>query len=171
MTVADCGRSHCYLNLRKMTLIIVLMLLAALLLVIELVLLPGISVAGIGALLAFGGAVWRTFYVYGSDAGFISIGIAVSVAVVVTILSLRAKTWQRLSLKSNITSSAQEFPAELNVKIGDRGVAITRLAPMGKVEIDGHTFEAKSIDAYVDPKSAVEVTGFENFNVIVRRTK
>ena len=55
------------------------------------------------------------------------------------------------------------------VKAGDRGVAVSRLAPMGKVEIGGRIYEAKSTDVYIDQRSTVEVVGFENFNVVVRK--
>ena len=64
-----------------------------------------------------------------------------------------------------------DMPQDNNVKIGDRGVAITRLAPMGKVEINGKTFEAKSVSELIDEHSHVEVTGYENFNVIVKKVK
>ena len=39
---------------------------------------------------------------------------------------------------------------------------------MGKVDFGGRTYEAKSLDSFVDPRKEVEVVGFENFNVIVR---
>ena len=60
------------------------------------------------------------------------------------------------------------LPAE-ELRIGQHGVTLSRLSPMGKVEIDGRIFEAKAISEYVDQKSKVEVIGFENFNVIVKR--
>ena len=57
---------------------------------------------------------------------------------------------------------------ESELKVGDRGVTLSRLAPMGKVDFGGRTYEAKSLDSFVDPRKEVEVVGFENFNVIVR---
>ena len=42
---------------------------------------------------------------------------------------------------------------------------------MGKIEVGGKIYEAKSLDAYVDPRREVEVVGFENFSVIVKTTK
>ena len=40
---------------------------------------------------------------------------------------------------------------------------------MGRVEIEGRCYEAKSTGAYLDPQTKVEVVGFENTNVIVKR--
>ena len=88
-------------------------------------------------------------------------------SIVGIVLSLRSKTWQRLSLNQKLDSTAAEFP-EKEVKVGDIGTTLSRLAPMGKVEINGKIYEAKSFDIFIDPKQCVEVVAFENFSVIVR---
>lgn len=151
-----------------MTTIIILVLIAMFLLAVELVLLPGITVAAIGAIGACAFAIYKAFVLYGSMGGWITIGAILLLSVLTIAFCLRAKTWKRFTLKDNIDGTSQELPQQYNVKVGDRGTAITRLAPMGKVLIDGNTFEAKSIDKYIDQKSVVEVVGFENFNIIVK---
>ena len=62
-----------------------------------------------------------------------------------------------------------ESPSD-TVKVGERGTTLSRLSPMGKILIDGRVYEAKSIDAYIDQRSEVEVVGFEHIAVIVKRT-
>ena len=59
------------------------------------------------------------------------------------------------------------MPSE-ELRIGDRGTTLSRLSPMGKVEIGGRVYEAKSTGTYVDPNREVEVVGFENFSVVVK---
>lgn len=130
-----------------MWLILILVLIGVLLLVAELVLLPGISVAGIGSLLAFG---------------------AVLLSVLAVFISLRANTWQRLSLKATIDSTSTPTPQQNNILVGQTGTTLTRLAPMGKVRVGEVTAEAKTIDGYINPRQSVEVIGFENTVVIVR---
>ncbi len=151
--------------------IILLILFGVLFLVAEIVLLPGISIGGILALVCYGSSIYMAFRDYGPLTGAV-----VTVAILVlsagaTIVSLRAKTWQRFSLKQQIDSSSMRTPEEDNVRIGARRIALSRLSPMGKVDIGGRIYEAKSLDRYVDPRSEVEVVGFENFNVIVRVIK
>ena len=99
-----------------------------------------------------------------------TIFVALILSLLVTILSLRAKTWQRFALKDKLMSTSSSFPAD-ELKVGDVGVAISRLSPMGKIEVDGKSYEAKSTDVYIDPKIRVQVVGFENFTVIVRRAE
>ena len=86
------------------------------------------------------------------------------------IFSLRAKTWQRFSLKQNIDSVSVANP-ENALQIGAKGVATSRIAPMGKVEVDGTYYEAKSADGFIDQREEVEVVGFENSSVVVRKVK
>lgn len=154
-----------------MWLIITLIILGALFLVAEIILLPGLTVAGVGGFVAYGVAIFLGFSKFGTGGGFIVLGVVVAVSVLAIVLSLRAKTWQRLSLKNNIDSTSQPLP-EHEVNTGDRGMAVTRLAPMGKVQINNGIYEAKSLgDLYVDQKTEVEVVGFENFSVIVKQVK
>ena len=151
-----------------MTAIIILILLGILLVGVEIFLLPGITFAGIGAFISCGIGVYLTFDRYGTGAGFIALAVVLILSIIVIVIGLRPKTWRKLTLKNNIDSTSQQLPQDENVKIGDRGFTLTRLAPMGKVIINDKTFEAKSIDVYIDQKKPIEVTGFDNFNVIVK---
>ncbi len=148
-------------------LIALLIVVGALMLVIELVLLPGVTVAAIGALACYGGAAWLAYDKFGVTGLLVVIAIVIVLSVIATWFSLRAKTWQRFALGEKIESKSQE-PPERKVKIGDRGTAIGRLAPMGTVVIDGRNYEAKTTGSFVDQQTEVEVIGFENFNIIVK---
>lgn len=152
-----------------MGILIVLILLGILLLVVELVLLPGISVAGIGALLSLIAAATYGFLTYGLFGGSITVAIIAILAIAAVVISLRANTWRRLSLNATVDSTSTPTPQQQHVSIGTIGTALTRLAPMGKVQIDTLIIEAKAMDGYIDPKVAVEVIGFDNTSVVVRK--
>ncbi len=145
-----------------------LVLLGLLFLIAELVLLPGVSVGALLALVCDGSAIYLAFTQLGTTAGLVVLAIVLVLSLVAVIFSLRAKTWQRFSLNQKIESSSMPVPAD-DLRIGARGKSISRLAPMGKVEIAGRIYEAKSTDVLIDPKQEIEVVGFENFNVIVKK--
>ncbi len=153
-----------------MWLILLLIVVGLFLLVTEVVLLPGITVAGVGAFLSCGGAIWLAFDRYGTSAGIATVVAVAVLALVALAVSLKTKTWQRFSLKQKIDGVSQPDVSRL-VKEVACGVTLTRLAPMGKVVIDGQSYEAKSIDSYIDPKTEVTVIGFENFSLIVKPNK
>lgn len=148
--------------------IILLLVLGALFLLAELVLLPGVTIGTILSLICYAGAIYLAFTTFGTTIGVVVIGVVILLSLITTIFSLRAKTWQRFSLKQNIDSVSNESP-EMDVKIGDRGVAVSRIAPMGKIEIGGKRYEAKSADVLIDQREEVEVIGFENNSIVVRK--
>lgn len=150
--------------------LILLILLGLLFLFAELLLLPGVSVGALLALICYGSAIYLAFVKFSTTVGIAVLVVILLLSLLAIIFSLRAKTWKRLSLNEQVSSSSMPSP-EAELKIGDRGRAISRLAPMGKVDFDGKIFEAKSFDTYIDARSTIEVVGFENFNVIVKKTE
>lgn len=148
--------------------IVLLIILGMLFLVAELLLFPGLSIGGILAMACYGGAIWYAFDALSVTAGVWTIVAVAILSLLSLIFSLRAKTWQRLALKQEIDSVSMPNP-ESEVAIGAVGVSISRLSPMGKVEVNGKTFEAKSADVFIDQRSKVEVVGFDNFTLIVRK--
>ena len=150
--------------------LILLVLLGLLFLLVELVLLPGVSIGALLTLICYGSALYLAFTNFGVAAGVSVLVVILLLSLLSIIFSLRAKTWRRLSLNEQLSSSSMPSPADV-LKVGDCGRALSRLAPMGKVDFNGKIFEAKSIDTYIDVRSTVEVVGFENFNVIVKKTE
>lgn len=147
--------------------IVLLLLLGVLFLVAELLVITGSIVGALLALLCYGSAIYLAFAQHGTTVGVAVIVAVILLSLISTIVSLRAKTWRKLSLQQELESVSMPLPEE-KLKVGDRGVAISRLAPSGKVEIGGAIFEARSIDGYVEQRKEVEVIGFENFTVIVK---
>ncbi len=148
--------------------IIILILLAMLFLVAELILLPGVTLSGILSLICGGVAIYLGFLNFGPTIGWILVATEIVLMLLTIILSLRSNTWQRLALKQEVGSSASE-PIEEQVALGTRGRTLSRLSPMGTVEIEGKIYEAKLLSGYVDPQCEVEVIGYENSHILVKR--
>jgi len=153
-----------------MTVIIILIVLGILLFVIEFLLVPGVTIAGIGGLVLTVFGVYKAFNDYGSTVGvWVLIG-TILVSVFVIIMSLRARTWNRLMLKTNVDGTVDKDLTEDEVKPGDTGIAMTRLAPMGKIRIKDLVREAKSIEGYIDEHSAIEVVSTEGTRISVKKS-
>ena len=150
-----------------MGMVIFLVLLGLFFLVAELVFLPGAALGVILSLASYAAATYFAFVRIGMVGGFVTLGIIIVLSLIATIISLRAKTWQRFALKNKVEGQSMQTPAE-EVRIGDCGVTISRLSPMGKVLIGGKEYEAKSAEAYIDQRTEVTVIGFENFTIIVK---
>lgn len=152
----------------SVTLIIFLLVaLAVALLAVEAFLAPGIGVAGIGAAVCLIAADVVVYYEY----GFVPAVVATLVSVAVSLLFLwwlsRSKAVDRMSLQSTISSTAATA-AQLSVRPGDRGRALTRLALIGNAEIAGNVVEVKSAGAFIDEGTPVVVVSVSEALVVVQ---
>ena len=112
----------------EMFYIVLLVFFGLLFLVAELVLLPGVSIGAVLALVCYGSSVYLAFRDFGPVTGTVVILVILVLSVIATVVSLRAKTWQRFSLKQEIRSSSMPvIPAE-ELQVGDRGVTLSRWA-------------------------------------------
>ncbi|MFZ5941583.1 MAG: NfeD family protein [Bacteroidota bacterium] len=148
--------------------IIILILLGILLFIIEFFLIPGVTIAGIGGFILTVFGVYKAFADFGPNTGILVLAITLVISVIVIIFALRARTWKRLMLNTDIHSKVDENLTEEQVKPGDTGITITRLAPMGKVEVNGVVTEGKSVEGYISEHVKIEVLEIEGSRLIVK---
>jgi membrane-bound ClpP family serine protease len=151
-----------------MGLIITLIILGTILLLIELLIIPGFGVTGILGILSLVGGVVMAYYNHGNGVGHLTLASAVVICGVLTGFALRPKTWKRLSLNENITAQAITTAEERGLSVGMQGVSITRLAPMGTVKINHTQTEAVTFDGIINPAQKVEIVKIEGAKVIVK---
>ena len=142
-----------------------LILIGLVLIFTEILLIPGVGVAGTLGVISLGGASYYAFYALGTMTGYVVTGINVLLLIALTVYVLRAKTWKRFTLNTNIDSKAI-VPDDVPV-VGDKGKTATRLAPVGMVRIGNHTFEAKALEGMIDPGVSVEVVLIEDNKIYV----
>ena len=148
-----------------MGLIISLIIIGLLLLFAEILLIPGVGIAGILGLVSLGGSCFYAFNQMGGTVGAIVTAVNGALVVGLSIYVLRAKTWKRLSLDTNIDSKAV---ADTGLAVGDRGVTVSRLAPMGSVRFDTELVEVKALEGFVDPEVEVEIVLMEDGKIYVK---
>jgi len=154
-----------------MTVIIILIVLGIFLFVIEFLLVPGVTVAGIGGLVLTVIGVYKAFEDFGSTVGvWVLIG-TILLSVFVIAMSLRARTWSRLMLKTNISGTVDKNLTEDQVKFGDRGTTITRLAPMGKILVNNLVREAKSTEGFINEHTDIEIVSIAGTRISVKPIK
>lgn len=148
-----------------MGLIITLVLLGLILIFAEILIIPGVGVAGILGLLLLGGSCWYTFWEFGTIAGAIVTGANALVLLLLTIWVLRAKTWKKLTLDTNINSKANVL--EVDLKVGDTGVTVTRLSPMGTARFNDVPIEVTAWVGIIDPGTEVRVVSLDGNKIYV----
>jgi len=147
--------------------VITLILVGLVLIFAEILLIPGVGVAGILGLLSVGGSCFYAFYEFGNTTGAIITAVNVVLVVALAVWILRAKTWKRMALETNIDSKAVSSEASV-LAVGDRGRTLTRLAPMGSARFGDYVIEVKALEGMLDPNVDVEVVLIEDNKIYVK---
>lgn len=148
--------------------IALLIVAAAVLLLVELFLAPGISIAGF---LSGGCFIYANYYAFvhlGVAEGCVTLLLSAIVCIGSLVVFMRSKTLDKIALKTDIDSTIDRS-AEANVKPGDTGTATTRLALIGYAQINGHIVEVKSDDGFINEKTPVKVCRIADGTVFVAR--
>ncbi len=152
----------------EVSIVLVLLFAGIAFLLIELFLIPGLSLAGIASLLLTGSSVYYAYAKIGSTAGHLTLLGGLILSGVAVWIFLKSKTLEKMSLKAEIVGKNDPL-AGVKINIGDTGKAVSRLAPMGKVKVNGFVMEAKTNDDFVDEGCSIRIVEILNTNVLVER--
>ncbi|MDP2235454.1 MAG: NfeD family protein [Bacteroidales bacterium] len=149
------------------TIILVLIGVGILMVLLEILVIPG---GGLAGLLGFGlmvTAVWLAFSREGNMAGLITLTATIIVNVGVLVYALRSKTWDKAMLKTNIDGKVNLVDENL-VKAGDTGRTISRCAPGGKAIINNEFFEVHARSEFIDEDTEIEVIKLEGNKIFIK---
>jgi len=147
--------------------IIGLVVLGIFFLVVEVYLIPGISIAGIAGVACMTGGVFMAYVRLGATAGTLTLGLALLGLVGVLYWFYRSKAIDKMSLTTNIDSKTNPFNG-IKVNIGDKGVAVTRLGPIGRVQFNDTVVEGSAENELIDAGTPVVVVDVGTYNITVR---
>ncbi len=150
--------------------IIILILLGLVLLLIEFAVIPGITIAGIGGFLMLIASVYIAFKEYGTVAGFITLAVVLIIAPVMIYYFFKSRQGKKMILESSIGGKVETVNEE-KLKVGDVGKTIGRLAPSGKVKINGEIVEAHSTGSFIDQQKEVKIVKIHTNKIIVEPLK
>lgn len=152
----------------EITIVAILIVVGIVFFIIELFLIPGISLAGIAGTVFLGGGVYYAYSQISSSAGHLALAASIFLLGIAIWIFFRSNALEKMSLKAEI--KGKNDPLEnVEIKIGDKGISQSRLAPMGKVKVNGHIVEAKTNDDFIDPGVEIVVLQVFNTNILVER--
>lgn len=144
----------------------VLILFGILLIVLEILIVPGFIVGIAGAVFVLLGVSW-TWQVYGTTTGIIVTLVSILLTGLSIWSALKTSFWKRFSLRDQLKGKMNVIDKNL-VKVGDRGAAISSLRPMGTVRVNGVRFEAGTEGQMIPPNYPIIVVSVEENKLIVK---
>lgn len=147
--------------------IITLILVGLVLMFAEILLIPGVGVAGVLGLLSLGGSCFYAFHEFGNTVGAVVTAVNAFLLLILTIWVLRAKTWKKMALETSIDSKAVSSESAV-LSVGDKGKTLTRLAPIGSARFGNFVVEVKALEGMLDPNVEVTVVLIEDNKIYVK---
>lgn len=152
------------------TVLITLLVLGMILIVVEIVFIPGTTVVGILGFVCLIGGIYSAFASFGERTGnivMISSGVFLIASVVYI---FKAKTWEKMALNKTIDSRVNENDMS-NLSIDSVAIAVSDLRPMGTIEFENEQFEAETNGEFIEAKSSVNIISIKSNEIIVEKIK
>lgn len=147
--------------------VIALLLLGVLLLLLEILFVPGTTIVGIGGIVLLAIGIYLAYAYLGTQAGHISLAACVAAVFLSLVVLLKGQTWKKMALDTNVEGKGV-VEVEKLVAVGDEGKTITRLNPSGKALFGENIIEVDAAGEFVDAESKIVVTKVEQNKIRVK---
>lgn len=144
--------------------------LGIILILVEIFFVPGVGFVGI---LGFALIILGIYFAYDlkTSYGHISLVTGAVVSFGLAVLAFRENTWIKLGVKSNIAGKTRTEDDLQGLKIGDQGVALGRIAPIGKAKFERNIVEVKAYNNVIENGEKLEIVKIEGSTVVVNKLK
>ena len=142
--------------------------LGLLLIVLEVVFVPGTTFVGLGGAVLSIYGIYLSFEQWGNTGGFITILVTAVVAGVALYYSFTTKSWQKFSLKKSMSGKFND-EISLDLEVGDIGEALSTLKPVGKALFSDKEWEVRSNGEYIDAQNKVVISKIQGTIIYVEK--
>lgn len=150
----------------ELTTVLSLIIFGLLLIVVEIMFVPGTTLVGVAGFVFLAIGVWLSFRYYGSEMGWTTLGGAAVVSGLLFYFAFKTNVWGKFALKSAMKGKVNEGELD-QFKAGQEGVALSALRPVGKAELGARTVEVKTLGAYVDSGTRIRIIQVLSNQIIV----
>jgi membrane-bound ClpP family serine protease len=144
-----------------------LLVIGLILLLVEILFVPGTTVIGIIGLGVSAAGVAYAFLAFESDVALSITALAAVINLVVVWYGFSSGVWKRFSLKSSLKGGAFDGRTD-GVLVGMTGKAVSDIKPFGKVAFGDQILEVKSEEGFIEVGKEVSVIKIENNKILVK---
>lgn len=148
--------------------VLILIFIGLVLLLVELVFLPGTTLIGILGFLVLVGGVWLGYEKMGMAHGHIILSVALVLSVAIVVFSFKADVWSKFALK-DVNHSHVNENVKPQLQEGDTGRALSALRPSGTVLFNDQHYEVHTNGEFINAGTPVIITRINHHKVIVKQ--
>ncbi|NEM96241.1 hypothetical protein GXP69_00915 [Pontibacter sp. BT327] len=146
--------------------VILLIVIGLVLIIVELVFIPGTTLIGILGFVLAGIGIWFGYATLGTPIGHIILGLTVLVSGVAFFYSFRGDSWNRFALKESIDSRVNE-EYQHNLQLGETGITVSALRPQGMAMFNEQRHEVQSKGEFISSNTTVRIIKLNQHKIIV----
>lgn len=150
--------------------IILALLIGVSLLLMEVVVIPGFGICGIGGGILTLFAYYITFSRYGLLWGVVAVVASIVLFAILWYILINSRFSKVMHLNTTISSRVSDENNNMQIAAGTPARALTRMNLVGRISIDGKEYEGRAI-SFVDEGAELEVIGIEDNVVVVKLTQ
>ena len=150
--------------------IIVLILIGLLLIIAELIFVPGTTFVGVLGLLCTIVGIFLVYGDYGNTAGHWTVAGTGIITIAAIVYSFQSRSWDKFSLKSSINSRVND-QNEIDFEVGERGQTLSDLKPFGKADLKGKVYEVRSKGEWIGAGQTVQIIKIDKKRIFVEPIK
>lgn len=147
--------------------VVFIVIVSVFLIITEIFFIPGTTIFGIVGTIALTLGLYIAFTKLGNDWGYGSIGIALVAFGLFFMLGKRMTKSAEFTLSDSLTGRVNELEEGL-AQVGDEGIAIGDMRPMGKAKLNNRKIEVYSTGAFIEKDTAVVVTRIVGNKIYVK---
>lgn len=144
-----------------------LLIIGLILLLIEVLFIPGTTVVGILGLLVSVAGVAYAFLTFDSGTALWITAIAAVLNLIAVWYGFSSGVWNRFSLKTSMQGGAFDGRT-IGLEVGMSGKAISDIKPFGKVSFGDQIYEVKSEEGFIEVGKMVNIVKIENNKILVK---
>jgi len=145
-----------------------LILIGVILLIIEILFIPGTTIFGIFGIISIVASNYLFLQYFGPEyIIYFMLGSSILVLFII-IYSLKSKTWKKVSLQKIHTDKVIKNKYD-KINIGDIGITKSVLKPYGKGEFNDLVYEIKSVENYIDENKKIKIIDILQDKILVKK--
>ncbi|RDC65345.1 NfeD family protein [Adhaeribacter pallidiroseus] len=147
--------------------VLILVFIGLVLLLVELIFLPGTTFVGILGFLVLAGGVWLGYEKMGAANGHIILSVALVLSVAIVVFSFKADVWSKFALKE-VNHSRVNENVRPQLQEGETGSALSALRPSGTAMFHDQHYEVHTNGEFLNAGTPVVITRINHHKVIVK---
>ncbi|MEX2511448.1 MAG: NfeD family protein [Cyclobacteriaceae bacterium] len=145
-----------------------LILFGALLVMLEIIFVPGTTVVGLLGMIFSVLGIFYAFLNFEVSVAYFILGITLMINIGLIVYGLKSGVWDRFSLKQ--TNTTRTYDDRLvGLEKGQKGLAISDCKPYGKIEVEDKIYEAKSSGGFIEAGTPIIIDKIEYNKIIIKK--